>query len=153
MYITFAGTLFRLDRTTGESRWSTDIGHDSASTPAIYEDTVYVTVWNGGQDVERGVAAVDAKPGDVRWRGMTDAEVTTSPAVTEDGVFVGGGYETPTVAGFDHDGTERWRHTPGEYASTPAVSGGRRANSSRRTTARSGGDPRGSSPDDRHGDG
>jgi len=33
------------------------------------------------------------------------------------------GLGTTSVAAFDHDGTERWRHTLGEYASTPAVTG------------------------------
>jgi outer membrane protein assembly factor BamB len=121
VYVSFAGNLIRLDRTTGERRWLTDVGHDGASTPAVYDGTAYVTVWNGGEDVDRGLAALDAESGAIEWRGLTDADVTTSPAVTGDGVFVGGGYETTTVAAFAHDGTERWRHDLGEYASTPAV--------------------------------
>jgi outer membrane protein assembly factor BamB len=124
VYASFAGSVVRLDRATGERQWLADVGHDGAATPAVYDDTVYVTVWNGGANVDRGLAAVDAESGDIQWRGRTDADVTTSPAVTADGVFVGGGYETTTVAAFDHGGTERWRHDLGEYASTPAVADG-----------------------------
>ncbi|WP_336022357.1 PQQ-binding-like beta-propeller repeat protein [Halobellus salinisoli] len=121
VFVSFAGDLVRLDRSTGDRHWTTDVGHSGASTPAIYDGTAYVTVWNGGENVDRGLTAVDADSGEIEWRGVTDADVTTSPATTEDGVFVGGGYETTTVAAFDHDETERWRHDLDEYASTPAV--------------------------------
>lgn len=124
LFVTFAGRLVCLDRTDGAQRWAVDVGHDGASTPAVHDRTVYVTVWNGGENVDRGLAAVDVDDGRVRWRRLTDADLTTSPTVTADGVFVGGGYETTTVAGFDHDGTERWRRHLGEYASTPAVADG-----------------------------
>ncbi|WP_081927450.1 outer membrane protein assembly factor BamB family protein [Halobellus rufus] len=123
VYISFAGALIRLALSTGKERWRTNVGHSGASTPAIYDGTAYITVWNGGENVNRGLAAVDASSGELEWRGVTDADITTSPAATGDGVFVGGGYETTTVAAFDHDGTERWRHELEEYASTPAVAG------------------------------
>ncbi|MUW15564.1 PQQ-binding-like beta-propeller repeat protein [Halorubrum sp. CBA1125] len=124
VYVSFAGNLVRLDLATGERRWTADVGHDGSSTPAVRDGTAYVTVWNGGADADRGLAAVDVEDGRVTWRGVTDADVTTSPAVTADGVFVGGGFETTTIAAFDHDGTERWRHDLAEYASTPAVADG-----------------------------
>jgi len=122
-YLSFGGKLVRLDRATGQRQWITDIGHDGSSTPAVYDGTVYVTVWNGGENEDRGLAAVDADSGGITWRALTGTDINSSPAVTEDGVFVGGGLGTTSVAAFDHDGTERWRHTLGEYASTPAVTG------------------------------
>ena len=124
VYLSFEGTLVCLDRSTGERQWLTDVGHAGAATPAVYDGTVYLTVWNGGEHEDRGLAAVDAESGEVDWRALTAADITSSPAVTEDGVFVGGGLRTTSVAAFDHDGTERWRHTLGEYASTPAVTDG-----------------------------
>lgn len=124
IFVSFAGTLVCLGREEGETRWTADVGHDGASTTAVFDGTAYVTVWNGGQSVDRGLVAVDTEGGAVQWRGLTDEDITTSPAVTAEGVFVGGGYETPTVAAFDHDGTERWRHDLAEYASTPAVANG-----------------------------
>jgi len=123
VYVSFGGKLVQLDRATGQRQWITDVGHDGSSTPAVYDGTVYVTVWNGGENEDRGLAAVDADSGDITWRALTDADINSSPAVTEDGVLVGGGLGTTSVAAFDHDGTERWRHTLGEYASTPAVTG------------------------------
>ncbi|TKX61730.1 Pyrrolo-quinoline quinone [Halorubrum sp. ASP1] len=124
VYVSFSGALFRLDLATGEVRWSTEVGHDGSSTPAVRDGIAYVTVWNGGDETDRGLAAVDAESGEVMWRRLTDTDLTTAPAVTDEGVFVGGGYETQTVAAFDHDGTERWRNDLGEYASAPAVADG-----------------------------
>ncbi|WP_249030060.1 outer membrane protein assembly factor BamB family protein [Halorubrum ezzemoulense] len=124
VYVSFSGTLFRLGLATGEVQWSTEVGHDGSSTPAVRDGIAYVTVWNGGGETDRGLAAVDAESGEVRWRRLTDAEITTAPTVTTDGVFVGGGYETQTVAAFDRDGTERWRNDLAEYASAPAIADG-----------------------------
>jgi len=123
VYVSLSGNLVRLDRSTGQLQWLTEVGYEGAATPAVYDETVYVTTWNPGANLGRGLAAVDAKSGDIMWQGLTDANIGSSPAVTADGVFIGG-YETTTVAAFDHDGTERWRHTLGEYASTPAVTDG-----------------------------
>jgi outer membrane protein assembly factor BamB len=124
VYASLSGNLVRLDRSTGQLRWLTDVGYEGAATPAVYDETVYVTTWNPGANLGRGLAAVDAESGDIMWKGLTGANIGSSPAVTADGVFVGGGFETTTVAAFDHDGTERWRHSLGEYASTPAVTDG-----------------------------
>jgi outer membrane protein assembly factor BamB len=124
VYISFEGRLVRLALSRGEEQWQTDVGHAGASTPAVYNGTAYVTVWNGGEDVLRGLAAVDTTSGDIKWRGQIQADITTSPAATADGVFVGGGFETATVAAYDHDGTERWQHELSTYASTPAVAEG-----------------------------
>lgn len=124
VYVFFGGSLVALERGSGEPRWTAEVGHDSGTAPAVHDGTVYATVWNGGPDVDRGLAAVDAASGEVRWRGVTDLDLTTAPTVTGDGVFAGGGYRTLTVSAFDHDGTERWRRELGEYASTPAVDDG-----------------------------
>lgn len=122
--ISFAGTLLQLDRSTGQVQWRTNVGFDGTATPAVHDESAYVTVWNGGDGWERGLAAVDAGTGDVEWRARTEANVTTTVTTTEDGVFVGGGFETSTVAAFDHAGTRQWHHELGEYASTPAVADG-----------------------------
>ncbi|WP_200530679.1 PQQ-binding-like beta-propeller repeat protein [Halorubrum sp. LN27] len=123
-YVSFDGTLLRLDLATGEVEWSTDLGHAASSSPAVRDGTAYLTVWNGMPGVDRGLAAVDIESGEVAWRRLTDADVTTSPVATDDGVFVGGGPDNGTVAAFDHDGTERWRHELADYASTPAIADG-----------------------------
>lgn len=120
----FSGTLVALDREDGDRNWETRVGHSSRSTPAVHDGTVYATIWNGGEDVDRGLAAVEADSGDVLWRAATELDITSSPTVTDGGVFLGGGYENETVVAVEHDGTERWRHDLGEYASTPAVAEG-----------------------------
>ncbi|QLG63713.1 outer membrane protein assembly factor BamB family protein [Halorarum salinum] len=124
VFVLFAGTLVSLDREDGDPNWRTRVGHDGESTPAVHDGTVYATVWNGGEGVDRGLAAVDADSGEVLWRAATELDVTSSPTVTDGGVFLGGGYENETVVAVDHDGAERWRADLGEYASTPAVRDG-----------------------------
>jgi outer membrane protein assembly factor BamB len=125
VYVAFDGTLVKLALGDGDTAWTLDAGHASDATPAVHGDTVYVTVWNGGESVPRGLVAVDAEEGTVRWRALTDTDINTSPTPTDDAIFVGGGFENREVAAVEHDGTVRWRRALGEYATTPAVADGR----------------------------
>ncbi|WP_248895214.1 PQQ-binding-like beta-propeller repeat protein [Haloplanus halobius] len=124
-YVAFDGDLVNLALADGDTRWTVDAGHASESAPAVHDGVVYATVWNGGDSVPRGLIAVDADTGDVRWRALTDNDVNAAPTPTDDAVFVGGGYENEEVAAVNHDGTVRWRRTLGEYAAAPAVADGR----------------------------
>jgi outer membrane protein assembly factor BamB len=125
VYVAFDGTLVKLTLADGDTAWTVDAGHASESTPAVHDDTVYLTVWNGGESVPRGLIAVDADEGTVRWRALTENDINTSPTPTEDAVFLGGGFENHDVAAVEHDGTVRWRRDLGEYAAAPAVVDGR----------------------------
>ncbi|WP_435067737.1 PQQ-binding-like beta-propeller repeat protein [Haloplanus sp. C73] len=121
VYVAFDGTLVSVALDDGETAWTADVGHASESAPAVHDDVVYATVWNGGDAVPRGLAAVDAADGSVRWRALTDNAVGAAPIPTDDAVFVGGGHENGEVAAVEHDGTVRWRQDLGEYAAAPAV--------------------------------
>lgn len=123
LYVAFDGTLVKLALDDGTEAWTVDAGHASESTPAVHDGVVYLTVWNGGESVPRGLVAVDAAEGSVRWRALTGNDVNASPTPTDDAVFVGGGFENPEVAAVGHDGRVRWRRTLGEYAAAPAVAG------------------------------
>jgi outer membrane protein assembly factor BamB len=121
VYVAFDGDLVKLALGDGDEAWTVDAGHASQSAPAVHDGVVYLTVWNGGESVPRGLVAVDAADGDERWRALTDNDINTAPTPTDDAVFVGGGFENPEVAAVEHDGTVRWRHDLGEYAAAPAV--------------------------------
>ncbi|GAB3321308.1 Pyrrolo-quinoline quinone [Haloplanus rallus] len=125
VYVGFDGDLVKLAADTGDVAWTVDAGHASDATPAVHGDVVYTTVWNGGESVPRGLVAVDAADGTVRWRALTDNDVNASPTPTDDAVFVGGGYENGEVAAVEHDGTVRWRRDLGAYAAAPATVGDR----------------------------
>jgi outer membrane protein assembly factor BamB len=121
VYVAFDGDLVALTLGDGDEAWTVDAGHASAGAPAVHDGVVYLTVWNGGESVPRGLVAVDAADGTERWRALTDTDVNASPTPTDDAVFVGGGFENSTVAAVEHDGTVRWRRDLGEYAAAPAV--------------------------------
>ncbi|AXG05155.1 Pyrrolo-quinoline quinone [Haloplanus rubicundus] len=121
IYVAFDGALVSLAIGDGDESWTVDAGHASAAAPAVHDGTVYLTVWNGGESVPRGLVAVDAADGTERWRALTDNDVNASPTPTDDAVFVGGGFENSAVAAVEHDGTVRWRRDLGVYAAAPAV--------------------------------
>jgi len=125
VYVAFDGDLVKLSLVDGDEVWTVDAGHASDATPAVDDGVVYLSVWNGGESVPRGLVAVDAADGAERWRALPDNDINTSPTPTDDAVFVGGGFENREVAAVEGDGTVRWRRTLGEYASTPAVVDGR----------------------------
>lgn len=143
------GEVFALDAASGEEQWSwsaTAAGMDHASIlrPPTYDDrTVYVAVHAAGR-----VATFDAETGDPEWHvSLPEANVKSSPAVTDDRVFVGcsgihgvwrggGSEETSTegksgtvgvLSALDRaDGSEDWAHeTDHDFRSSPAVAGDR----------------------------
>ncbi|WP_135364887.1 outer membrane protein assembly factor BamB family protein [Halosimplex halophilum] len=141
------GEVFALDAASGEERWSrsaTAAEDDSATVlvPPTYDDgSVYVAVHAAGR-----VAALDAESGEPEWRvSLPEANVKSSPAVTDDRVFVASygyrgaaltGGETPTaeesgtvgvLSALDRaDGSEDWTHeTDHDFRSSPAVAGDR----------------------------
>ncbi|WP_436908337.1 outer membrane protein assembly factor BamB family protein [Halosimplex marinum] len=140
------GEVFALDAASGEKRWSwsaTDAGVEAHSVlrPPTYDDgTVFVSVHGGW------LVALDAESGDSEWRvSLPGANVKSSPAVTDDRVFVASygyrgaaltGGETSTaeesgtvgvLSALDRaDGSEDWTHeTDHDFRSSPAVVGDR----------------------------
>ncbi|WP_299331050.1 PQQ-binding-like beta-propeller repeat protein [Haloplanus sp.] len=121
VYLAFDGTPVNLALDNGAVAWTADVGHASESAPAVHGGVVYATVWNGGESVPRGLAAVDPADGTVRWRALTDNDIGAAPTPTDDAIFVGGGYENGEIAAVENGGTVRLRRDLGEYAATPAV--------------------------------
>ncbi|WP_265111728.1 PQQ-binding-like beta-propeller repeat protein [Halosolutus halophilus] len=119
---TARGSLVALKTDDGKELWTADVGQTSDAAPVVSGDTAYVTTWNGGENVDRGVAAIDLADGSERWRAIPDVDVSSAATLAHDTVYVGGSRKRSHVIALDAmDGSERWRFRAGEYASTPAV--------------------------------
>lgn len=91
------------DATTGEVRWTRPElgGGVFDASPVIANETVYL---------HRGIEthALDVATGETRWRVPTGLQSDSTPAVTNDTVYVAG-HDTYVRALGAADGTERWR--------------------------------------------
>lgn len=120
--VTSGDSLVALDTDDGNELWTVAVGHTSAAAPVLTGDTAYVTTWNGGENVDRGVAAIDLEDGHVRWRAIPDVDVSSAATLANDSLYVGGSIHSRHVIALDaRDGTERWRFQAGQYAPTPAL--------------------------------
>jgi outer membrane protein assembly factor BamB len=77
-----AGPIVGIDTASGDILWQDDTGRQVISTAAWYGGVFYI----GGWDNKLHALAEDGTP---QWRFETQANITASPAVTEDRVFVG----------------------------------------------------------------
>lgn len=77
------GFVFAIDLFTGEEIWKFKADDEVLSTPAVYQEKVYV----GSSDMT--IYALDSNSGDVIWDYQTDGMVFSSPAIGQEKVFVG----------------------------------------------------------------
>ena len=108
--VTFNGFLRQIDQATGAFGWSENLPNQSAFTspPTVRNGTVYV----GGAGSGGTLYAVDAATGAVNWTGSVENGDDSSPAVTDDGVYVS--YVCEVSYKFDPvAGTNLWTHTTG----------------------------------------
>ena len=103
--------------------WSADLPGEGASTPAIWKDTIYVTVLDASVNT---VIALD-KHGNKKWEVQTSigeggshragTGANPSPVVDETGVYVY--FKSATLAKYSHDGKELWiRELQKDYSLT-----------------------------------
>ncbi len=98
--------------------WSYDTGSRSVSSPAVYDDTIYV-----GNDAGE-LHAVDVASGERIWRYRGEGAVTGAPTVDPDGSSIYFGSTADRVYALNPDGEEVWRlQTNEEVETTPAVIG------------------------------
>lgn len=132
------GRIYRLNASTGKEEWNTTLLQRTSfsgitSSPKVLYDRVYVGTFNesGG---EGEVVALWARNGSVAWRYATASIHYSSPALTQDTLYVGvmGRYNVSTQVTFDPpygllalglaDGSLRWFFpTQGSVAASPAV--------------------------------
>lgn len=104
------GTVEAYALDDGSRQWSRSLGFGftfhaplSDHRPIYYRGALYVNVGNG-------VTALDAASGDRYWTADLAAG-SDPPAVTDDGVYVGG---RDGLHALNHDGTQRWRYPSAE---------------------------------------
>ena len=84
------GPLYALDRSTGEERWRFETGYAIDSAPAVADGRVYFGAFHPTGTTSSRVYALDASSGTVDWTfDAVPPMIDTSPAVTNETVFVG----------------------------------------------------------------
>jgi len=125
LVVAASSRLYAFDPGDGAKLWEVEVGHNTGMSPALTNDTAYVTVWNGPPDRSRGVAAIDLTDGSERWRAVPDVDVSSAPTVEGGTVYVGGSVNSDELIAIDaSDGSERWRFGASRLVSTPAVADG-----------------------------
>lgn len=137
-------TLYALTRHDGSVAWRRDVAGHSDPDPAVVDGTVYYASLHDGDDTPGRLWALEAASGETRWTyDVGDISLRTSPAVTEDTVYLAGSTTTgcPAVGGRDSEctssasgtlyaidratGEERWTAPiEPDTRSSPAVAGG-----------------------------
>ena len=96
--------------------WSTQVGGEVVHPPAIAHQAIYAAT------VERGVAALEAETGAIRWQVKLDADITAAPTVAGQTVLIGA--ETGVVGLNAADGVRLWGFpTGGKVTGSPIVVG------------------------------
>ncbi|WP_042364997.1 serine/threonine-protein kinase [Streptacidiphilus neutrinimicus] len=114
VYYYGGGCLRSVELTTGQLQWALPLGEDVPSRPVLWRGTLFLC--SGGR-----VYAVDEQTGAERWRFDAPVVLFTSPAVSEQGVFVAD--YLGTVFALDQaSGAVRWHaRTGGRQGADPAV--------------------------------
>jgi len=89
-----------------KERWRFRTGNVNRSTPAVANGTVYVGSNNGN------LYAIDAKTGALNWVTLLGGEISSSPAVAEDLVFIGN--DAGITALKSKSGDRQWTVATGE---------------------------------------
>lgn len=111
-------TFFALDADTGQEAWRTQIPGELTGAPAVANGTVYFGTSDGT------LHALDADTGEERWSLDTGGDaVTSSPAVTDDRVYVAVDGGSGKILAVDAaSGKEAWEsRSLGTLSSSPTV--------------------------------
>ena len=96
--------------------WSTKVGGEVVHPPAIAHQTVYAVT------VKRGVAALEAETGALRWQVELEVDITAAPTVAGQTVLIGA--ETGVIGLNAANGARLWTFpTGGKVAGSPIVVG------------------------------
>lgn len=86
------GRLLAIDKETGKRRWRKQVGTLAASSPAIVDGSLYVTLLETGRGAgrKRGrIVALRARDGKIRWSRRLPSRSESSPMVHRGRVFFG----------------------------------------------------------------
>jgi outer membrane protein assembly factor BamB len=116
--------LTAIDTRTGRARWKRDLGALAASSPALHDRRVYVTLLRGHRHTGR-VVALSQRRGRVLWSRRLPSRSESSPFVRHHIVYFG--TESGTVYALNaRNGRTRWTyHAAGAVKGGLACAGGR----------------------------
>lgn len=110
LYSASEHTLTALDTQSGDVQWEFQAGGSIDAAPTIHADTIYVPSKNAT------LYALDTQTGTQTWTYDTNAhEITTSPTIAHDTVYVTTTGDDTTHALETDTGTERWRFEHGAH--------------------------------------
>ncbi|QGA83196.1 PQQ-binding-like beta-propeller repeat protein [Halomicrobium sp. LC1Hm] len=119
------GPVYALDAATGEEQWRAVVDANVATSPAVGEETVFVT------DLDGRMSAFDRDSGESRWQTRLRTETLDSPqplrtsaSALVDGTLYVGTLDGRLVAVNADDGNVERAVDVGEIRCSPAVAGG-----------------------------
>jgi YD repeat-containing protein len=119
------GVLSAINKHTGNDFWSRQLGVLSASSPAVVDHTVYVTLLVRGSHTHGGrVVALNFFNGSIRWSRNLPSASESSPLVDHGELFFGS--QNGTVYALNaHNGSVLWTyHAAGAVKASPTLKGG-----------------------------
>jgi outer membrane protein assembly factor BamB len=119
------GILRAMNKRTGQTFWSRQVGSLSASTPAVNAKTVYVTVLDTGiPGVSGRIWALNFRTGHTRWVRNLSSPSESSPLLDGNRVFFGS--QSGTVYALNaRSGAVDWTyHAEGSVKASPTLAGG-----------------------------
>ena len=98
------GVLLSVNKSTGRPLWSRDLGALSASSPAVADNTVFVTIMQRRAGLNAGrIVALDATTGAIRWSRNLPSPSESSPLIDGQRLYFGSTdgtvYALSTVSG------------------------------------------------------
>jgi outer membrane protein assembly factor BamB len=117
--------LHAIDKYTGNAFWNSPLGTLSASSPAVGNHVVYVTVLSRGEGSQNGrVAALNYSNGLVRWSRNLPSPSESSPLLDGGKLFFGS--QNGTVYALNaSNGSPIWTyHAAGAVKASPTLEGG-----------------------------
>jgi outer membrane protein assembly factor BamB len=123
--LTDDGVLSAIDKYTGKTLWSQQLGILSAAAPAVVGNTVYATILSRAGAANDGrAAALDARNGHIIWSRALPSRSESSPLVDSGKVFFGS--EDGTVYALNiHNGHTIWTyHAAGAVKASPTLKNG-----------------------------
>ena len=119
------GVLSAINKHTGHTFWTRQLGALAASAPAVDATTVYVTILTNGYDRHRGrVVALNTASGATRWSRALSSPSESSPLLDHGRLFFGS--QNGTVYALDAgNGAVAWTyHAHGSVKACPSLADG-----------------------------
>ncbi len=118
-------TLSSVDKETGRLLWSRHLGALSASSPAVANDTVFVTIMQRQPGLNAGrVVALNATTGAIRWSRDLPSPSESSPVIDDHHLYLGSTDGTVYALSSDNGSTQWTYRAAGAVKASPSLAYG-----------------------------